>query len=119
MALTRFGGPLSRSLPETRTFTVEGPAHSLLLEPFRRRVRALVDDGVEAIAICFLNAFINGEHEARAKAIVQRVAPEAFVCTSSEVLPEIREYGGRVIRTSLSDDAEARLRERLGEAPAS
>ena len=28
MALTRFGGPLSRSLPETRTFTVEGPAHS-------------------------------------------------------------------------------------------
>jgi uncharacterized protein (DUF427 family) len=44
MALTRFGGPLSRSLPETRTFTVEGPAHSLLLEPFRRRVRAIVTD---------------------------------------------------------------------------
>lgn len=46
MALTRFGGPLSRSLPETRTFTVEGPAHSLLLQPFRRRVRAVVDDVV-------------------------------------------------------------------------
>jgi uncharacterized protein (DUF427 family) len=44
MALTRFGGPLSPSLPETRTFTVEGPAHSLLLEPFRRRVRAIVTD---------------------------------------------------------------------------
>ena len=39
--------------------------------------------------------------------------------TADKVLPEIREYGGRVIRTSLSDDAEARLRERLGEAPAS
>jgi uncharacterized protein (DUF427 family) len=38
-----FGGPLSRKLPETRTFTVEGPAHSLLLEPFTRRVRAEVD----------------------------------------------------------------------------
>jgi uncharacterized protein (DUF427 family) len=46
MALTRFGGPLSRNLPETRTFTVEGPAHSLLLQPFRRRVRAVVDDVV-------------------------------------------------------------------------
>lgn len=43
MALTMFSGPLSRSLPETRTFTVEGPAHSLLLEPFGRRVRAEVD----------------------------------------------------------------------------
>jgi hypothetical protein len=43
MALTMFGGPLSRKLPETRTFTVEGPAHSLLLEPFTRRVRAEVD----------------------------------------------------------------------------
>ncbi|MDD7937331.1 DUF427 domain-containing protein [Actinomycetospora lutea] len=43
MALTMFGGPLSRRVPETRTFTVEGPAHSLLLEPFTRRVRAEVD----------------------------------------------------------------------------
>lgn len=43
MALTMHGGPLSRRVPETRTFTVEGPAHSLLLEPFTRRVRAEVD----------------------------------------------------------------------------
>lgn len=43
MALTMFSGPLSRNLPTTRTFTVEGPAHSLLLEPFERRVRAEVD----------------------------------------------------------------------------
>jgi len=43
VALTMFGGPLSRRLPDTRTFTVEGPAHSLLLEPFTRRVRAEVD----------------------------------------------------------------------------
>jgi uncharacterized protein (DUF427 family) len=43
VALTMFGGPLSRRVPETRTFTVEGPAHSLLLEPFTRRVRAEVD----------------------------------------------------------------------------
>ena len=49
-------------------------------------------DGVEAVAICFLNAFMNREHEAASKAIVERVCAGAFVCTSSEVLPEIREF---------------------------
>jgi N-methylhydantoinase A len=53
---------------------------------------ALRADGVEAIAICFLNAFMNGSHEAASKAIVERVCAGAFVCTSSEVLPEIREF---------------------------
>ena len=49
-------------------------------------------EGVEAIAICFLNAFINGDHELRAKRIVKRICPDVFVCTSHEVLPEIREF---------------------------
>jgi N-methylhydantoinase A len=53
---------------------------------------ALRGEGVEAIAICFLNAFMNGEHEAASKAIVERACADAFVCTSSEVLPEIREF---------------------------
>jgi uncharacterized membrane protein len=34
--------------------------------------------------------------------------------TADKVLPEIREYGGRVIRTSLGDEAEATLRAGLG-----
>jgi N-methylhydantoinase A len=54
--------------------------------------RELVDDGVQAIAICFLNSFMNGAHEIRARELVQSVAPDVFVCTSSEVLPEIREF---------------------------
>jgi uncharacterized membrane protein len=36
--------------------------------------------------------------------------------TTDKVLPEIREYGGQVIRTSLSDDAEAALRSRLADS---
>lgn len=48
--------------------------------------------GVEAVAICFLNSFMNGAHEAEAKAIVAAELPEAFICTSHEVLPEIREF---------------------------
>jgi uncharacterized membrane protein len=36
--------------------------------------------------------------------------------TADEVLPQIREYGGRVIRTSLSDEAEAALRAGLDDS---
>ena len=48
--------------------------------------------GVEAVAICFLNSFMNPAHEAEAKRIVEAALPGAFVCTSNEVLPEIREF---------------------------
>lgn len=48
--------------------------------------------GLEAVAICFLHAYANAEHEQRAKAIVLSVLPQAYVSLSSEVLPEFREY---------------------------
>lgn len=52
----------------------------------------LRDEGVDAIAIGFLFSFSSPEHERRAKEICLEVAPDAFVCTSSEVVPEFREY---------------------------
>jgi N-methylhydantoinase A len=53
-------------------------------------VRALVDDGVEALAVCFMHAHANDEHERRARAIVERLAPDLFLSVSSEVLPQVR-----------------------------
>ena len=55
-------------------------------------VRELVDSGVEAIAICFLFSYLNPEHERRAKAVAQRVAPDLFVTCSHEVSPQFREF---------------------------
>ena len=52
----------------------------------------LRDAGVDAIAIGFLFSFLNPEHEQRARAICERVAPELYICTSSEVMPQFREY---------------------------
>jgi N-methylhydantoinase A len=52
---------------------------------FRRR-------GTEAIAVVFLNSFMNPDHELRAKDILQESCPDAFVCCSYEVLPEMREF---------------------------
>lgn len=54
-----------------------------------RRLRA---EGVESIAICLFNAFVNEAHEQELKAIVQRELPEAFVSVSSELLPIMGEY---------------------------
>lgn len=48
--------------------------------------------GLEAVVIGFLYSFLNNDHELRAKEIVRRVMPDAFVCASSEVVNTIREY---------------------------
>jgi len=54
--------------------------------------RALLADGVEAIAICFLFSYVNVAHERRAAEIVRSLAPDVFVSLSCEVNPEWREY---------------------------
>ncbi len=54
--------------------------------------RELAANGIEAIAIAFLNSFTNPSAEREARAIVQRVAPGMRVSLSSEVVPEIREF---------------------------
>jgi N-methylhydantoinase A len=55
-------------------------------------VEFLRDNAVEAIAICFLNSFTNPVHEQRTKDLVEQHWPEAFVCTSVDVLPELLEF---------------------------
>jgi N-methylhydantoinase A len=49
-------------------------------------------DGVAAIAICFLHAYANPKHECLAAARVQRAVSGIKVTTSAEVVPEFREY---------------------------
>jgi N-methylhydantoinase A len=48
--------------------------------------------GLRAVVICFLFSFLNNEHEVKARDIVKRVMPEAFVSCSHEVVNVIREY---------------------------
>ena len=47
---------------------------------------------LDAVVVAFLFSFLNDTHERRAKAIVQEAMPDAYVCTSSEVVNTIREY---------------------------
>jgi len=54
--------------------------------------KQLVDEGVEAIAVCFMHAYANDAHERRAKELLEAAYPNIPMTTSTEVAPEIREY---------------------------
>jgi N-methylhydantoinase A len=59
------------------------------LERFAEAVRA---NGSQAVAICFLHAYRNSEHERQAAARLAELLPDVALSLSSEVVPEFREY---------------------------
>ena len=52
----------------------------------------LVADGVETIALCFLNSYRNAAHEKQAEALLNARFPDLPVTASYAVLPEMKEY---------------------------
>jgi len=58
----------------------------------RTRLAALRAKGIEALTVSLFNAYANGAHEKRIKAIAEEVMPGIPVSTSSEVIPEMYEY---------------------------
>lgn len=62
------------------------------VESVKAAAKALVDKGVESLAICFLNSYINPVHEQQAKQIINEMYPDLFVTTSSDLIPVIKEY---------------------------
>jgi N-methylhydantoinase A len=52
----------------------------------------LAEAGIESLAICFLNAYANADHEQRVGELARRVSATWDISLSSDVLPEIREY---------------------------
>jgi N-methylhydantoinase A len=58
----------------------------------RARVPTLKAEGVEAIAVGFLHAFVNPAHERRAREILAEELPDIPISLSSEVSPEMREW---------------------------
>jgi len=58
-------------------------------------------EGVDAVAVCFVNSFANDSHERSASEIVRSEIPGAYLSVSSETLPTIRFYN-RVSTTVLN-----------------
>lgn len=55
-------------------------------------VERLVAEGVEAVAVMYLNSYANPAHERRTKEIALALHPGLHVYTSAEVVPEFREF---------------------------
>jgi N-methylhydantoinase A len=83
--------PRSRRLPVSERIDAAGEVRTPLDDAgLETAVRALVDDGCEALAVCFMHSYRNDQHEAAARAAIERVAPDLFLSVSSEVLPQVR-----------------------------
>jgi N-methylhydantoinase A len=73
------------------------PPHGDVLTPLdedavRAAAEYLRTEGVTSVAVCFLFSYLDDAHESRAAEIVREVMPDAFVCTSSDVVPQFREF---------------------------
>ena len=55
-------------------------------------VDCLLEQNVEAIAVCLINSYANPEHEQLIAEVVYQKAPDLPLCISSDVLPEMKEY---------------------------
>jgi N-methylhydantoinase A len=58
----------------------------------RSVIEAVLAQGVDAIAVCLLNAYANGAHERRLRELIRERDDVVPVTLSSELLPEIKEY---------------------------
>lgn len=77
-------------------------------EEVEEKVRWLVERGVEALAVCFLNAYVNPIHEQRVRDIAQALCPEVPISISSDMVQEYGEYE-RALTTVINTSVRPRI----------
>lgn len=58
----------------------------------RTAVQAIMGQGIESVAVCFLHSYVNPKHEQQMEEILGELAPEVEVTISSNLSRELREY---------------------------
>ncbi len=85
--------PLELTIGANERIAADGSVVTGLDEAaLRESLQIGMADDIEALTICFINAYINGEHEQRAREIAQEFFPNIPISISSEVVPEMQEY---------------------------
>ena len=85
--------PLELTIGANERIAADGSVVTALDEgALRESLKTGMAGDIEALTICFINAYINGEHEQRAREIAQEFFPNIPISISSEVVPEMQEY---------------------------
>jgi N-methylhydantoinase A len=85
--------PRSLRLPVAERIRYDG---SVEIELDERTVYAAIDEfkkqGVDAIAVCCMHSYADDSNERRIGEILAAEMPDTYVCLSSKVLPQIKEF---------------------------
>ncbi len=86
--------PLELTIEANERVDADGSVHQPLDEDGLRKnlLELKAKGGFAAITISFINSYVNGENEQKAKAITNDVFPDLPVSISSDVVPELQEY---------------------------
>ena len=86
--------PLELTIEANERMAADGSVvRELDEQQLRVDLQKLKDTGeVEALTICFINAYMNGAHEAQARDIAREIFGDMSISISSEVVPEMQEY---------------------------
>lgn len=80
------------------------------------KAQGLIAQGVESIAVCLLNAYVNPAHERRAAQLLRETFPDLFISISSDVVRERREFErtSTTVLNSFTQPKLSRYLEKLG-----
>ena len=77
----------------TERVDFEGKVHIALDEgSVDRAVELLKKRDIEAVAVVFLNSFMNPDHEYRTMEAIRKGLPDVYACCSYDILPELKEF---------------------------
>jgi N-methylhydantoinase A len=94
--------PRDLRLPVRERVDVAGAERTPLdLDSLRSAIAKLKREQVDAVALCFMHAYANPEHEQQARELVAEALPGAFLSVSSDVLPQVR-LTNRVSTTAMN-----------------
>ena len=86
-------------VPRRNVLTVKervGPWGEILVpineEDVRTAIRKCKKRGIESVAVCYIDSFMNPEHEKRTKDILEQELPGVDVTLSCEILPQMLEF---------------------------
>jgi N-methylhydantoinase A len=86
--------PLELTIEASERIAADGSVVEELDEAaLRRDLQTLKNTGqVQALTICFINAYVNGAHEVRAREVASEVFGDIPISISADVVPEMQEY---------------------------